>query len=298
MGGAFTGRVVIVTGAGGGLGRAYARELASHGASVVVNDIGVGPDGSARTVVEEIVAAGGTAVADTHSVADPEGAQGIARTALEAFGRIDGLINNAGILRKASFAKTDPATFRETLEVHLHGSFLVARAVWPHLRERGYGRILNTTSSAGLLGAVGSTSYACAKTGIVGLTRIMAIEGERSGIKVNALAPIALTRMTEDLPLEGWTPERLDPAKVAPAAAWLVHEDCEVTGEIYTAGGGRVARFFIGMTEGHYQDGLTLQDVLDNVERIRDRTGYHLPLSPTDEFAHLQKHFAAAVGSG
>ena len=291
----FEGRVAIITGAGGGLGRSHALLLASRGAQIVVNDLGGAVDGTgasagpAQQVVAEIEALGGAAVADGHSVASPEGADAIVQTALDAFGRVDIVINNAGILRDKSFANMTQDLWDSVVAVHLTGAFNVTRAAWPHLREQAYGRIVSTSSAAGIFGNFGQSNYGAAKMGLVGLTRVLAAEGAKYNIKVNALAPVARTRMTEDI--LGPLADKLDPKTVSPIVAWLVHEDCPVTGEIYSAAGGRIARFFIGLTEGYYSENLTAEEVRDNFDKIRDETGYIVPSGPGDEFAALMKHF-------
>jgi NAD(P)-dependent dehydrogenase (short-subunit alcohol dehydrogenase family) len=293
----FDGKVAIITGAGGGLGREHALLLASRGAQVVVNDLGGGVAGGdegnlgpAETVVKEIEAAGGVAVADGSSVATPEGGEAIVQTALDAFGRVDIVINNAGILRDKTFHNMTPEFVDPVLDVHLRAAFWVTKPAWIKMREQGYGRVVNTSSNSGILGNFGQSNYGAAKMGLVGLTRVLAAEGAKYNIKVNALAPVARTRMTEDI--LGPLADKLDPALVSPIVAWLVHEDCPVTGEIYSAAGGRIARFFIGLTEGYYNEKLTLEDVRDNFAQIRNEDGYIVPSGPGDEFAQLMKHFA------
>jgi NAD(P)-dependent dehydrogenase (short-subunit alcohol dehydrogenase family) len=290
----FDGRVAIVTGAGRGLGRAHAQLLASRGCSVVVNDVGGGVDGAsgasedcAGAVVEEIAAAGGHAVADDHSVSTESDAAALVARALDAFGRIDIVINNAGILRDRTFHRLEAADLDDVLAVHLRGTFLVTQAAWEHMREQRYGRIVNTTSSAGLLGNFGQANYAAAKMGIVGLTRVLAKEGERHGIAANAIAPAARTRMTEDL--LGKLADHLDPTTVAPVAAWLAHEACTMNGAVLSAFGGRVARFFVGLTQGYYQPDLTIEDVHANVSAIDDVEGFLVPDAPADEFRLLKR---------
>ena len=291
----FENRVAVVTGAGGGLGRQHALLLASRGAHVVVNDLGGAVDGSgsdlgpAATVAKEINDAGGVAVADGNSVSTPEGGAAIIQTALDAFGRVDIVINNAGILRDKTFHNMTDELVTPVLDVHLRGAFNVARPAFIKMREQGYGRIVNTSSSSGILGNFGQANYGAAKMGLVGFTRVLAAEGAKYNIKANSIAPVARTRMTEDI--LGALAEQLDPSLVTPVVAWLVHEDCPVTGEIYSAGGGRVARFFIGMTEGYYNPALTLEDVRDHFEQIRDETGYTVPAGPSDEFKAIAKAF-------
>jgi NAD(P)-dependent dehydrogenase (short-subunit alcohol dehydrogenase family) len=291
----FDDRVAIITGAGGGLGRQHALLLASRGCEVVVNDVGGSSsgegtsDGPAASVVAEIEKAGGVAVADSNSVATPEGGEAIVQTAIDAFGRVDIVINNAGILRDKSFANMGADLVDPVLDVHLKGAFNVTRPAWVHMKEQNYGRVLNTSSNAGLLGNFGQANYGAAKMGLVGLTRVLAAEGAKSNIKVNAIAPVARTRMTEDL--LGAFAERLHPELVAPIAAWLCHENCPVTGEIYSAAGGRIARFFIGLTAGYYNPELTLEDVRDHFDEIRDEDGYIVPAGINDEFRQLNRRF-------
>src|SRR5215470_10206548 len=238
----FDGRVAIVTGAGGGLGREHAKLLAARGALVVVNDLGGAVDGSggsaspAQQVVEEIKAAGGEAVADAHSVGTPEDGEAIVQTALDAFGRVDIVVNSAGILRDKAFHNLEPDMLEAVLTVHLKGAFYVTRHAWKLMREQNYGRVVNTSSSAGILGNFGQTNYGAAKMGLVGFTRVLANEGAKYNIKANAIAPVARTRMTEDL--LGPMVDKLDPGLVSPVAAWLAHEDCPVTGEVYSVAGG------------------------------------------------------------
>jgi NAD(P)-dependent dehydrogenase (short-subunit alcohol dehydrogenase family) len=231
------------------------------------------------------------AVADTNSVATPEGGEAVVQTAIGAFGRVDIVINNAGILRDKTFHNMTPDLLNPVLDVHLKGAFYVTRPAWIKMREQNYGRVLNTSSNSGILGNFGQSNYGAAKMGLVGLTRVLAAEGARYNIKANALAPVARTRMTEEL--LGPMAANLDPALVSPIAAWLVHEDCPVTGEIYSAAGGRIARMFIGLTEGYYNPKLSLEDVRDHFEQIRNEEGYLVPTGPNDEFAQLLKHFSS-----
>jgi len=292
----FDGKVAIITGAGGGLGREHALLLASRGAQVVINDLGGsvsgdgGDAGPAHTTAKEIEDLGGVAVANTDSVATPEGGEAIVQTAIDAFGRVDIVINNAGILRDKTFHNMTPELLDPVIDVHLKGAFWVTKPAWVKMREQGYGRIVNTSSNSGILGNFGQANYGAAKMGLVGFTRVLAAEGAKYNIKVNALAPVARTRMTEEL--LGPLAEKLDPKLVSPIVAWLVHEDCPVSGEIYSAAGGRIARFFIGLTEGYYNANLTLEDVRDNFEKIRSEDGYIVPTGPGDEFGQLLKHFS------
>ena len=287
----YDGRVAVVTGAGGGLGRRHALLLASRGARVVVNDVGgsirgEGADeGPAARTAAEIEDLGGVAVPDTSSVATPEGGEAVVRTALEAFGRIDIVINNAGILRDKAFHNLTPELLEPVLRVHLEGAFWVTRPAWVHMRAQGYGRVVFTTSSSGILGNFGQSSYGAAKTGLVGLTRVLSIEGAGHGIRVNAIAPLARTRMTEEV-LGGFA-DRLDPALVSPVVAWLCHEECPVSGEVFAAGGGRVSRLFTGLTPGYFDPHLTVESVRDNFDVVRAEEGYTTPGSLTDEMAEL-----------
>jgi NAD(P)-dependent dehydrogenase (short-subunit alcohol dehydrogenase family) len=239
----FDGRVAVVTGAGGGLGRAHARLLAARGAAVVVNDLGGSVDGiggdsaAARQVVREIEAAGGRALASFDDIATPEGAQRLVEAAAQAFGRVDVLINNAGILRDKTLAKMAPADFEAVVRVHLLGSAWCSRAVLPLMQQQQYGRIVMTTSAAGLYGNFGQSNYGAAKLGVVGLMNTLKLEAEKNGIRVNTVAPVALTRMTEGLPfarmLEQATPER-----VAAGVAFLASEQCDFSGVVLAAGAG------------------------------------------------------------
>ncbi|MDQ4112617.1 MAG: SDR family oxidoreductase [Actinomycetota bacterium] len=241
------GRVVIVTGAGGGLGREYALFLASVGAKVVVNDLGGAKDGSgagttmADAVVEEVRAAGGDAVASYDSVATAEGAEAIVQTALDAFGAVHGLVNNAGILRDTSFVRMDLDAWKLVQAVHLDGGFHMSKAVWPHFREQGFGRIVMATSTSGLFGNFGQANYGAAKAGLVGLLNTLAIEGARDNILVTALAPMAATRMTEDIAPKELL-DKLPPAFVAPVVTYLLTEESTETGSVFVAGGGQVYR--------------------------------------------------------
>jgi NAD(P)-dependent dehydrogenase (short-subunit alcohol dehydrogenase family) len=283
----FDGKVAIITGAGGGLGRSHALELARRGALIVVNDLGGSVDGTgsgstaAQAVVDEIAAAGGEAVANYDSVATPEGGKAIVQSALDTWGRVDIIINNAGILRDASFKNMDPDRVSSVLDVHLRGAFNVTQPAWEHMRNQGYGRIVNTSSGAGVFGNFGQTNYGAAKMGLVGLTRVLAVEGAKNNIKANAIAPVAKTRMTEDL--LGPAADKLLPELVTPLVAFLVHEDVPVTGELYSVGGGRVARVFLGVTRGIVDHELTVEAVRDRFDEIRDEEGYEVPANLNEE---------------
>jgi NAD(P)-dependent dehydrogenase (short-subunit alcohol dehydrogenase family) len=275
----FDGRVAIVTGAGAGLGRSHAKLLAARGAKVVVNDPGAALDGTgqrvevARQVVAEIEAAGGTAIANADSVADKAGAARIVQAAMEAWGRLDILVNNAGILRDKTFAKMELADFEAVLQVHLLGSAYCTKAAWPHMQAANYGRVVFTTSNAGLFGNFGQSNYGAAKVGLVGLMNVLKQEGARNGILVNTLAPIAATRMTETL-MPAAMLARLDPAHVSPAVAWLCSEACTDTGTIVTAGAGHFAAVRFEETPGlTFARAPTPEDVAARWAEITDFAG-------------------------
>jgi NAD(P)-dependent dehydrogenase (short-subunit alcohol dehydrogenase family) len=240
-------RVVVVTGAGGGLGREYALTLAREGAAVVVNDLGGARDGTgaghnmADHVVAEIKEAGGRAVANYDSVAEADGAANIIKTAVDEFGKVDGVVSNAGILRDGTFHKMTFENWNAVLQVHLYGGYNVVRAAWPHFREQGFGRVVVATSTSGLFGNFGQANYGAAKLGLVGMINTLAIEGAKYNIKANAIAPIAATRMTEDI-LPAEVLEKLKPEYVAPVVAYLCTEEVAETGSVFIAGGGKVQR--------------------------------------------------------
>ena len=248
-------RVIVVTGAGGGLGREYALTLAKEGASVVVNDLGGSRDGTgaghsmADEVVKEIKDAGGRAVANYDSVAESESAENIIKTAIDEFGKVDGVVSNAGILRDGTFHKMPFENWDSVLKVHLYGGYNVIRAAWPHFREQSYGRIVVATSTSGLFGNFGQANYSAAKLGLVGLINTLAQEGAKYNIKANALAPIAATRMTEDiLPPEVF--KKLTPEYVAPVVAYLCTEELPETASVFIVGGGKVQRAALFQNEG------------------------------------------------
>jgi NAD(P)-dependent dehydrogenase (short-subunit alcohol dehydrogenase family) len=270
----FDGRAAVVTGAGRGLGRAHALLLASRGAAVVVNDLA---GAAAHDTVDEIVAAGGTAVAVEGDVSTATGAQAVVQAALEQFGRVDILVNNAGMLRSCEFADLDESLFDSVIAANLRSTYLVTRAAWVPMCGQGFGRIVCTTSNSGLLGTAGSVAYASAKAGVWGFVRSLALEGADKGIHVNAIAPMAFTAMSVASRLappswqsgEGdeWA-HRLDPANVSPAVAWLAHESCLVNGQVLSAAAGRVARFVMGLTEGFVDEALSIEDVRDHAAEL------------------------------
>nr|WP_316627635.1 SDR family NAD(P)-dependent oxidoreductase [uncultured Brevundimonas sp.] len=268
-------RVAIVTGAGGGLGREHAILLARQGVSVVVNDIGAHPETQAPMadrVVDEIRAFGGKAVANYDSVDTAVAAQRIIATAIDAFGRLDILVNNAGILRDRSFAKVELADFELVLRVHLMGAIYCTHAAWPHLIEQKHGRVILTTSVAGLNGNFGQSAYGAAKMGMIGLMNCLALEGRKSNVLINAVSPGAQTRMTEAVNPAHLVPY-LDPALISPMVAWLASDECNVSGEIFWAAAGGFARYHYFETEGVQFDPLasvTPQMVAESIDTIRD----------------------------
>jgi NAD(P)-dependent dehydrogenase (short-subunit alcohol dehydrogenase family)/acyl dehydratase/putative sterol carrier protein len=279
----FDDRVAIVTGAGAGLGRVYALELAKRGAKVVVNDLGGGRDGSgegssspADKVVDEIIALGGDAVANYDSVATVEGGGNIVKCALDAFGTVDILINNAGILRDKSFLKMAPEDWHIVLDVHLNGAYNVSRPAFAAMKDKGYGRILMTTSAAGLYGNFGQTNYTAAKMGLVGLMNALKLEGQKYGIKVNTIAPVAASRLTEDILPPDFL-DKLKPELVAPMALFLVSEKCPVSGNIYNAGMGSFNRAAMvtgpGAVVGDGQEVPTAEQLVSQWDHITSLDG-------------------------
>jgi NAD(P)-dependent dehydrogenase (short-subunit alcohol dehydrogenase family) len=284
----FDGRVAIITGAGGGLGKTYAVELARRGARVVVNDLGGAVDGSGRSsqaadlVVEEIREAGGEAVANYDSVSSEDGGKAIVQAAMVSFGTVDILVNNAGILRDKSFANMTMAEVEAVLDVHLRGGFYVSQPAFQIMKQNAYGRFVFTSSSSGLFGNFGQANYGAAKAGLFGLSNVIAIEGAKYNIKSNVIAPFAKTRMTEDLPI----PDAAAADLVTPMVVYLCSEQNEFTHEIYTVGAGRYGRIFVGTNKGWFA-GLdevpSVEAVAEHIEEIRDVTEHIVPSSSTDE---------------
>ncbi len=269
-------RVVVVTGAGGGLGRGYALTLAAEGASVVVNDLGGARDGTgagsamADQVVAEIRDAGGRAVTNYDSVASADGAANIVKTALDEFGAIHGVVSNAGILRDGTFHKMTLENFDAVLKVHLYGGYHVVRAAWTHFREQSFGRVVVATSTSGLFGNFGQTNYGTAKLGLVGMINTLALEGAKYNIHANAIAPVAATRMTEDiLPPEAF--EKLKPEFVAPVVAYLCTEEASETGSVFIVGGGKAQRVALFENDGAtFDNPPSLDDVAAHWAEISD----------------------------
>jgi NAD(P)-dependent dehydrogenase (short-subunit alcohol dehydrogenase family) len=290
----FDGRVAVITGSGGGLGKTYAQELARRGAAVVINDLGGSADGRggsssmADATVKEIVEAGGKAVANYDSVATPEGGKAIIQTALDNFGKVDILVNNAGILRDKSFAKLEPKDLEAVIDVHLKGAFFVTQPAFASMKENGYGRIVMASSGAGIFGNFGQSNYGAAKMGLVGLMNVLAVEGAKNGIKVNTIAPIAKTRLTEQL--LGGMAAALDPTFVTPLVVYLCSQKCELTHEIFDVGGGRYARIFVGMAQGWIAPKgkkPSADDIFDQIDVIRDTQNFTIPQSIADETAAI-----------
>lgn len=295
----FDGRVAVVTGGGRGLGRAYALMLASRGAKVVVNDVGGsltgdGADpGPAQEVVDEITAAGGEAVASTDSVATADGGAAIVATALDAYGRVDVLVHNAGNVRRGSLREMSYEDFDAVVDVHLRGAFHVVRPAFPVMCDNGYGRIVLTSSIGGLYGNHDVANYAVAKAGVIGLSNTAAVEGAAHGVRSNVIVPAAVTRMAEGIDTSAYPP--MDPDLVAPTVGWLAHETCSVTGEIFIALAGRVARAVIAETPGVYRPAWTVEDVAERIDDIRDfSVPVVFPVVPTGHNDHIGYSFAMA----
>ncbi len=279
----FDGRVAVITGAGRGLGRAYALLLAARGAKVVVNDLGgairgdldaPGADISvAQSVVDEIVAAGGEAIANTDSVATPEGGKAIVQAALDKWGRIDVLVHNAGNVRYGSIRELSSGDLHAVLDVHLLGAFHVVQAAFGPMCDAGYGRIVLTSSVGGLYGNERCVNYGISKSAMLGLNNIAALEGEEHNVKCNVIVPGAVTRMAEGLDISQYPP--MEPELVAPVVGWLSHEQCPVTGEMIASMAGRVARMFVAETEGVYRPHWTIEDVAAASEEFHDKAKLH-----------------------
>lgn len=293
----FDDRVAVITGGGRGLGRCYARLLASRGAKIVVNDPGASLSGEptdagpAEEVVQEIRDAGGQAVANTDSVALPEGGKAIIQSALDAFGRVDILIHSAGNVRRAPLKDMSCEDFEMVLDVHLRGAFHVVREAFPLMCAQGYGRIILTSSINGLYGKSSNVNYSIAKSGMFGLSQTAAIEGQNEGVKSNVIIPAAVTRMSEGIDTSAFPP--MEPEMVAPAVAWLAHETCAISGEMLVAMGGRVARAFVAETPGVYHPSWTIEQIAAEMETIRDTSRPVIfPPVPDGQLEHLMYGFA------
>lgn len=308
--------VVIVTGAGRGLGREHALAFAARGAAVVVNDPGVDMDGTgggksvAQTVVNEIVAAGGRAVADMNSVATEEGAAGIVQAALDNFGAPTVLVNNAGTIQFAELADISLSDWKRMIAITLDGTFLMSRAVWPHFKAANYGRIVSTTSNAGFAGNETLTHYAAAKLGVAGFTRALAREAVDTGIRVNAIAPMAVTRMNRDAFFGGaeadsqgdWREDirsgklPMGPGSIiSPTVLWLAHRSTELNGEIFSTSSGKVARVAFVVGEGYFNPNHSPEDLRDNATRIRELGNYLDPTCTLDELLLVPPLFQSAM---
>ncbi|SPM29586.1 SDR family NAD(P)-dependent oxidoreductase [Mycobacterium terramassiliense] len=298
----FDGRVAVVTGAGRGLGRSYAMLLASRGAKVVVNDPGGGLSGDgtdagpADDVVREIVAAGGQAVASTDSVATAAGGKAVIDAALDTYGRIDVLIHNAGNVRRGSLKELSYEDFDAVLDVHLRGAFHVVRSAFPVMCDAGYGRIVLTSSIGGLYGNQDVANYAAAKAGVIGLSNVAALEGAAEGVRSNVIVPAAVTRMATGIDTSAYPP--MGPELVAPVVGWLAHESCSVTGEVFIALAGRVARAVIAESPGVHRPAWTVEDVGEHLDAIRNiEAPLVFPAVPDGHHQHIRYSFGLAQRS-
>jgi NAD(P)-dependent dehydrogenase (short-subunit alcohol dehydrogenase family) len=296
------GKAVIVTGAGRGLGRAYALLLAERGASVIVNDLGTEMDGSgassaiAQGVVDEIVAKGGQAVANGDDVGSEAGGKAMVDQALDRFGRLDAVVNNAGICRDSPFMETDLSDFELNWRIHVAGHINVTRAAWPIFARQGRGRVVMTASGAGLFGLRNESAYAAAKGAIHGLMRTLALEGAEHGIVVNSICPGGVSRMHEeafpDPAVLAMMRDLMPPELVAPAVAWMVSDACTATGQAYSVWGGRIVRLVFGSGRGFLDRHLTPEAVAANLDRINDVDGLYEPVDGIDDVQHWQSEMA------
>lgn len=295
----FDDRVAVITGAGRGLGRAYALLLASKGAKVVVNDPGGSLQGAgndatpAQAVVDEIKAAGGEAVVSTASVATADGGKAIIQTALDHYGRLDILIHNAGNVRAAPLREMTQADFDAVLDVHLRGAFHVVRPAFPVMCDAGYGRIVLTSSIGGLYGNHRQVNYGVSKAGLIGLSNVAALEGDEHGVKCNVIVPAAVTRMAEGIDTSAFPP--MTSEMVAPVVGWLAHEACSITGEMLVSIAGRVAQAFIGESVGVYRPEWTIEQIGEQISGIRDKSApWILPVVPSGHIDHIRRSFEMA----
>ncbi|MCX7284999.1 MAG: SDR family NAD(P)-dependent oxidoreductase [Novosphingobium sp.] len=293
----FDGRVAVITGAGRGLGRAYALLLAARGCKVVINDNGSATRGDeivsnpAQEVVDEIVAAGGEAVACTESVATAQGATAIVQAAIDAWGRIDVLIHNAGNVRYGMIADLSDDDLNAVFDVHLKGGFWLVRAAFPHMAAAQYGRVILTSSCSGLYGSKNTVNYGMSKAGLMGLNNVTALEGGPYNIRSNTIIPAAVTRMADGLDTSAYPP--MDPELVAPMVGWLAHESCDVSGEHYIAAAGRMARAFATETKGVFRKDWSIEDIAADIAAIRDPAGerWTFPPYPSGMSDHLGRSF-------
>lgn len=294
----FNGDVVLITGAGRGLGRSYALLLAARGARVVVNDIGAESDGSnpsaqpAETVAAEIRAAGGEAIANSSDITTEAGAQAAVDAAINHFGRLDAVINNAGLVVKGRFGKMTLADLDQMLSIHVRGTFLITSAAWKVMAGQGHGRIVTTTSCAGLYGEEGLAAYSTAKGALIGLTRALGLDGEALGIRTNAIAPLAYTRMAAGIPDEAhrsFFERNARAEQVAPLVAFLAHRECPVNGQIFDAGAGRFTRVFFAAGRGYVDTDPTMESVRDHFAEVLSEHDYRVPVSGEDTIAQTLK---------
>jgi NAD(P)-dependent dehydrogenase (short-subunit alcohol dehydrogenase family) len=296
----FDERVAVITGSGRGLGRAYAELLASKGAKIVVNDPGSSIKGDAITedpaqdVVDAIKAAGGEAVVNRDSVATPEGGKAIIDTAMDAFGRIDILIHNAGNVRYGALDEISFEDFKAVIDVHFMGAFNVVRPAFPLMKAAGYGRVVLTSSIGGVYGNAGVVNYGMSKSGMIGLSNIIGIEGAEHDIKSNLILPGAVTRMAESVDTSQFPP--MGPELVAPMVGWLCHESCSVSGEMYAAVGGRMGRVYVAEAEGVYKPSWTIDEISANITAIRDPGDTPWVMAPVP--AGFGEHLGRSFGVG
>ena len=297
----FDGRVAVITGGGRGLGRSYALLLAAKGAKVVVNDPGgamsgdAGDAGVAQELVDEIRAAGGEAVANTDTVATEQGGKAIIEAALDNYGRIDALIHNAGNVRYGSLSEISHEDFRAVVDVHLMGAFNVVRPAFPLMCGQEYGRIVLTSSIGGIYGNSRCVNYGVAKSGMIGLNNIAALEGENCNVKSNIIVPSAVTRMAEGIDITQYPP--MEPELVAPVVGWLAHEDCSITGEMIASIAGRISRCFIAETKGVYRPSWTIEEVGEAMAEARDKSEV-LDFGLHGHVDHIMYSFAMARNGG
>jgi NAD(P)-dependent dehydrogenase (short-subunit alcohol dehydrogenase family) len=299
----FAGSVVLITGGGRGLGCAYASLLASRGARLVINDLGVSADGEApspevaESAAAEIRASGQLAVADCSDIATEPGAASAVAAALDHYGRLDAVINNAGFVRAAQFGDASLAHLDQMLAVHVRGAFLVTRAAWKVMAEQRYGRVVMTTSTGGLYGQIGLASYGAAKGAVMGLTRVLALEGASLGVRVNAVAPLAYTRLAAGIPDErhrALFERNARVEQVAPLVALLAHRECPVNGQIFAAGAGRFARIFVGEGTGHLDAEATIESVRDHFSEVLADNDYTSPTGSNEAVQRTVQLMAAS----